>query len=160
MQAWNSTTDTIVTRLLCWDDKNQQSTKMRQDLSKFCQFIISRISFLIVAVMPEGENMGGGNLPSLVGIGLTDLPNIGGALWPPWHPRFRQYCVVLTSWFSLRTIFYCSFHVPFALFFTHNFCYFRIISEIRLIWNIEIWNKLMLWLHLKKIFSNLQKKRW
>ena len=99
-----------------------------------------------------------GNLPSLVGIGLTDLPNIGGALWPPWHPRFRQYCVVLTSWFSLRTIFYCSFHVPFALFFTHNFCYFRIISEIRLIWNIEIWNKLMLWLHLKKIFSNLQKK--
>ena len=40
----------IVTRMLCWDDKNQQSTKMRQDLSKFCQFIIFRISFLIVVL--------------------------------------------------------------------------------------------------------------
>ena len=27
--------------------------------------------------------IGGDNLPSPVGIGLTDLPNIGGALAPP-----------------------------------------------------------------------------
>ena len=46
----------------------------------------------MVAVMPEGEKnwgpkvIGGDNLPSLVGIGLTDLPNIGGASGPPGPP--------------------------------------------------------------------------
>ena len=36
--------------------------------------------------------IGGDNLPSPVEIGLTHLPNIGGASaggplqWPPWHP--------------------------------------------------------------------------
>ena len=30
--------------------------------------------------------IGGDNLPSLVGIGLTDLPNIGGASGPPGLP--------------------------------------------------------------------------
>ena len=43
----------------------------------------------IVAVMPEGEKLlgrgwpvviGGDNLPTPVGIGLTDRPNIGGPL--------------------------------------------------------------------------------
>ena len=42
------------------------------------------------AVMPEGEKLWGGavvisgdNLPSPVGIGLTDPPNIGGPVAPP-----------------------------------------------------------------------------
>ena len=30
--------------------------------------------------------IGGDNLPSPVGIGLTDLPNILGRHWPPWPP--------------------------------------------------------------------------
>ena len=30
--------------------------------------------------------IGGDNLPSAVGIGLTDLPNIGGASGPPGPP--------------------------------------------------------------------------
>ena len=40
--------------------------------------------------MPEGEKtlrvivvLGGDNLPSLVGKGLTDLPNISGGVVPP-----------------------------------------------------------------------------
>ena len=39
--------------------------------------------------MPEGEKIGGqvviggDNMPSPVGIGLSDLPNIGGAIGPP-----------------------------------------------------------------------------
>ena len=38
--------------------------------------------------------IGGDNLPSPVGIGLTDLPNIGGGgQWPPWPPRFRHHCM-------------------------------------------------------------------
>ena len=43
--------------------------------------------------MPEGEKhggvpvaIGGDNLPSPFGIGLTDLPNIGGASGPPGPP--------------------------------------------------------------------------
>ena len=44
--------------------------------------------------MPEGEKfflggavvIGGDNLPSPVGIGLTDLPNIGGTSGPPGPP--------------------------------------------------------------------------
>ena len=32
------------------------------------------------------------NLPSPVGIGLTDLPNMGGGQWPPWPSRFRHHC--------------------------------------------------------------------
>ena len=41
------------------------------------------------AVMPEGEKavvISGDNLPSPVGIGLTDPPNIGGASGPPGPP--------------------------------------------------------------------------
>ena len=42
--------------------------------------------------MPEGEKIGGqvviggDNMPSPVGKGLTDLPNIGGGAVPPFHP--------------------------------------------------------------------------
>ena len=51
-------------------------------------------------VMLEGEKhrgvpvvIGGDNLPSPVGIGLTDLPNIGWGQWPPWPPQFRNHCI-------------------------------------------------------------------
>ena len=53
--------------------------------------------------MPDGENFFGGwavvkgeqNLPLLIGIGLTDLKNIGGASSPPWAPRFRHHWTLL-----------------------------------------------------------------
>ena len=37
--------------------------------------------------------IGGNNLPSPVGIGLTNLPNIGGSCGPPWLPRFRHHWI-------------------------------------------------------------------
>ena len=33
--------------------------------------------------------------PPPVGIGLTDLPNIGGARGPPGPPQFRHHCPLL-----------------------------------------------------------------
>ena len=47
-----------------------------------------RRTLILISVMPEGENIGmpvvigGDNLPSLVEIGLTDLPNMGGPVAP------------------------------------------------------------------------------
>ena len=44
---------------------------------------------------PVAVVIGGDNLPSPIRIGLTDLPNIGGASDPPApSPRFRHHCSV------------------------------------------------------------------
>ena len=53
---------------------------------KMCTNMMTNGTLQCTTVMPEGEKhwgvpvvIGGDNLPSPVGIGLTDLPNIGGA---------------------------------------------------------------------------------
>ena len=42
--------------------------------------------------------IGGDNLPSMVGIGLTDLPNIGGASGPPGPPGSGTTVIALESY--------------------------------------------------------------
>ena len=43
--------------------------------------------------------IGGNNLPTPVGIGLTDLTNIGGGgEVPPWPPQFQHHCDILSSY--------------------------------------------------------------
>ena len=57
----------------------------------------------LITVMPEGEKNGGSSSKGwaesaptpLVGMGLTDLQNIGGAMAPltPW-PQYRHHCTL------------------------------------------------------------------
>ena len=88
---------------------------------KTSHFSIEKLMVDITSVMPEGEKnwgiavvIGGDNLPVLVGIGLTDLLNMGGQ-WPPWPPCFGHHWFVnktpCLDMFMNRTYFYLLFNV-------------------------------------------------
>ena len=49
--------------------------------------------------------IGGDNLPSLVGLGLTDLPNIGGASGPPGHPGSGITAVRMFGFAAIKQVF-------------------------------------------------------
>ena len=57
-----------------------------------------------------------GKICSQVGIGLSDLPKIGGCNWHPWHPLFRlpwagEGCV-FSPYDVFRQLPLISLHIP------------------------------------------------
>ena len=82
----------------------------------FCSNISSCINQVQMFYLPSDAGrwktwgvpvvIGGDNLPSPVGKGLTDLPNIGGGHWPPWPPApvSASLSHVHASWFIGRCL--------------------------------------------------------